>query len=268
MELSEKNIIKIWDEKNNFSVLPERWAIVTSVVLDWTEILFQEMLPQTLFDLTKNVRGWIPILFPFAWPIQKEDSEKLWYFLPQHWIARIYSWEVFQKWVNFIVLRFDEKKQIWEYKIPQKFEVFLFYEILENFFKISMKIINNDEKDFKISHWFHPYFKVPNSVKNDILWEENYNEVIKNNSEIWQRDWTLSLKFPENWFSFKIPKVWKITLKSSKDLEKIWIWSIQENKNFVCVEPVVWDDWNILKKPIIIKSWEVFESFFEIKFEK
>ena len=40
-----------------------------------------------------------------------------------------------------------------------------------------------------------------------------------------------------------------------------------KDKAFVCIEPVVWDEWNIVKNPIILKPKEKFESFFEIKLE-
>lgn len=295
MKLSEKNIIKIWDEKNNFSILPERWAIVTSIILDSKEILFQEMLENTLFDETKSVRGGIPIMFPQTGIFTEEVQEKLGYFLPQHWIARIYFWEVLEIWKDFINLRFDEKMQVSEYKIPQKFEIFLTYKIEKNFFKIFMKIKNNDEKDLPISHGFHPYFSVPNNWKNSIIWpsdkfekinstlyfptkdltfeekifeNKSYEEIILENKEIWQKDGTLSLEMPKNWFSFEISEIWKITLNCSEDLKNFWIRSNEENKNFVCVEPAVWNVGNIWKNPVIIKSGEEFESFFEIRFEK
>lgn len=295
MKLSEKNIIKIWTEENNFSVLPERWAIITSLILDWKEILFQEMLMQTLFDETKSVRGGIPIMFPQTGIFTEEVSEKLGYFLPQHWIARINFWEVLEIWKDFINLKFDEKMQNSEYKIPQKFEIFLTYKIEKKFLKIFMKIKNNDEKDLLISHGFHPYFSVPNNWKNSIIWPKNifekinsrvyfptkkltfedkifentsYEEIILKNAEIWQKDWTLSLDFPKNWFSFEISEIWKITLNCSEDLKKFWIRSNENNKNFICVEPAVWEVGNIAKNPVIIKSNDVLESFFEIKFEK
>lgn len=264
MNLSEKNILKIWTKKNNFSVLPERWGIITSLILNSKEILFQEMLEETLFDLEKSVRWWIPIMFPFAWALRTNDAEKLWYFLPQHWVARINSWEVLEIWENFIKLKFDDKMQVSEYKIPQKFEIIAIYKLSENSLKIDFEIKNFDEKELKISHGFHPYFSVFD--KNKIIWEKSLSEKIFENKNLWQNDWTLSLDLPENWFCFEIEDIWKICLKYSEEYKKFWIWSIK-NKNFVCVEPVVWDEWNIVKNPIIVKSWKVFKSFFEIILE-
>lgn len=289
MNLSEKNILKIWTEKNNFSVLPERWGIITSLVLNSKEILFQEMLEETLFDSEKSVRWWIPIMFPQTGIFTEEVEQKLGYFLPQHWVARIYSWEVLEIWENFIKLKFDDKMQVSEYKIPQKFEIIAIYKLSENSLKIDFEIKNLDEKDLKISHWFHPYFALPN-WKDSIFWDKNisekinstiyfaskeltfeekiyenksFEEIILENSEIWKNDWTLSLDFPLNWFSFEVENIWKITLKTSKDLKKFWIRSAPE-KNFVCVEPAVWDVGNIAKNPEIIKPNEVLKSFFEI----
>jgi hypothetical protein len=42
--------------------------------------------------------------------------------------------------------------QDFEYKIPFKFEAFLKYKLTENSLKISLKIENNDKKDFAFSH--------------------------------------------------------------------------------------------------------------------
>lgn len=265
MKNLEKNILKIWTEKNNFSVFPDRWAIVFSIVLWWKEILFQEMLEETLFDFEKNVRWGIPIMFPNSWPLNQDDIKKLGYDLPQHWILRINSWDIFEVWENFIILKFDEKNQKWDFKILQKFEIFIKYEIFENIFKISMKIKNNDEKNLIFSHWFHPYFK--NFWKDKIIWDKKFSEKILKDSKIWQNDGTLSFFLPEEGISFEISEIWKINIKCSFDFKKFWLWSM-ENKNFVCVEPVVWDEGNISKNPIILKKWEILDSFFEIKLEK
>lgn len=292
MNLSEKNIVKIWDEKNNFSVLPERWWILFSLILDWKELLFQEMLDETLFDESKNVRWWIPIMFPNAWAFTDENFEKFWFSLPQHWIARINSFEVFEKWNDFLTLRFDEKMQKTEEKFPYKFEIFVTYKIQKKSLKIFFKVKNNDEKYFSFSHWFHPYFAVFDWKKDEIIWSDeknlknnsvlyfpeeklrfeekieenkNFSEIILKNFEIWKNDWTLSLDFFENNFSFEIKEIWKINLKVSNEFKKFWIRSNEKNKNFVCVEPVVWNVWNISKNWIILKKWEINESFFEIE---
>ena len=74
MNLSEKNIIFVWNKENNFKVLPERWWILYSLVLNWKEILFQEMLKETLFDKNKSVRWGIPLMFPNAWPLKQEKT--------------------------------------------------------------------------------------------------------------------------------------------------------------------------------------------------
>lgn len=264
MDLSEENIIFIWNKKNSFKVLPERWWILTSLVLNWKEILFQEMLAETLFDFTKSVRWWIPFMFPNAWPWSLNETEKFWFELPQHWIARTNSWQVLESGENFLELKFDNFMQIWNYKFPFEFEIFMKYLLTDDSLKISLKIFNNWKKDFFISHGFHPYFLVPAWKKSEIIWQENISENIVKNSEIWQNDWTISLDFPKDWLNFEIKNIWKITLKTSSEFKKFWIWSMKD-KNFVCVEPVVWNEWNISKNPITIKSWDSFESFFEIK---
>ena len=156
--------------------------------------------------------------------------------------------------------------QDFENKIPFKFEAFLKYKLTENSLKISLKIQNNDKKDFAFSHWFHPYFAVPDSKKSEIIWQENLAKTIIDKSVMWQNDWTISLDLPKNWLNFEIKSIWKICLNYSYDFSKFWIWSMKD-KSFVCIEPVVWDEWNIVKNPIILKPKEKFESFFEIKLE-
>lgn len=258
--------IQIWNWKNFFKVLPERWWILYSLVLNWKEILFQEMLEETLFDKNKSVRWGIPLMFPNAWPLKQEEIKKLGYQMPQHWVFRNNCWKVKETWKDFLELYFDESMQDFENKIPFKFEAFLKYKLTENSLKISLKIKNNDEKDFAFSHWFHPYFAVPDSKKSEIIWQENLAKTIIDKSEIWQNDWTISLDLPKNWLNFEIKAIWKICLNYSSDFSKFWIWSMKD-KAFVCIEPVVWDEWNIVKNPIILEPKEKFESFFEIKLE-
>ena len=61
-----------------------------------TELLYQGMLDDTLHDMTKSVRGGIPILFPNAGFLTDEQKSETWWNLPQHGFARTNEWKVIE----------------------------------------------------------------------------------------------------------------------------------------------------------------------------
>lgn len=71
---------------SSVDIAPSRGGLVTSFVSDGEEVLYLD--EATFSDVTKNVRGGVPLLFPFAGKTPPGSS------LPQHGFARRLPWSV------------------------------------------------------------------------------------------------------------------------------------------------------------------------------
>lgn len=242
----EKNWVKI-----DYS--PSRGWLITWIFINWKNILY---FNEETFYWEWNVRWWIPVMFPISWPLKKNWTsiyEKYFWEMKQHWFARNSEFSSIET-ENWFVLKLEssfETKKLYDFD----FILEVVCEILDSHIEISQKITNNSLISMPISPWFHPYFYVLNEEKNDLkisCW--NYF-----NDDFSFCSWnTISMK--NTW---DLVKIWnKISLHYWKDFNNIWVRS-ELWKDFVCVEPVYWDEWIIFENPYLLNSWET--KVFEIK---
>lgn len=242
MEL-EIHTFKKWNSYIDFC--PNRWGLITQVNLNWKDLLF--LNEETFYDLEKNVRWGIPIMFPNAWPIKNDGKNLKLGFLKQHWFARnsIFSYEIKNNYFEMILNANDETKKIYNYD----FELKIKWEILnDKEVKIS-KIIKNIWKfDMPISPWFHPYFFIKNEEKNTL-------DIFQENS------WKINDYSFCDWETLILNNTWEIKVKSyfklefSNNYNNVWIRS-EPWKDFVCIEPVYKNENALIEEPMIIKPWD------------
>lgn len=260
----------ITNKESSLSVYPNRGGIVTSLVLDGTEILYQGMLDETLHNTSKSVKWGIPIMFPNAWPLSDKAKEEFWYTLPQHGFARTNQWQLRTKGHHQIQQSLESKDIVDTWNFP--FEGTLHNTIILDtpqscFFEYTLT--NNSQNPLPVAFWLHPYFDIPEWNKEDIAWLFKWGEQITNEIENWSNDGTTYLDIPEDKIiKFKIPWVGTITIEVSKDFKRLWIWSIP-GKNFVCVEPVFWDEDTLVHENCIKVDWKSsLKSSIRISLEK
>lgn len=251
MENKKFQKIKKWNSE--VIIFPERGGHIVSIVIDWVEILYQDMYNETLFDLSKSIRWWIPYMFPNAWKLTEEQNQKLWTNLPQHWIWRISKWEILKIKENWKISQKFEFK--WDDRFPYIWEIINNIEIINSWVKITHEIINTWEKTFPISTWLHPYFRVPEWKKDEIKWKFDWWEEVKKQIDSWANDKPISFDNPWTPLKVFISGLWELTIEVSTDYKKFWVRSIPW-KDFVCIEPVMNDVWWIVDKPVEIKQWE------------
>ena len=261
---------KITNQKSSLFVYPARGGIVTSLVLNGIEILYQSMLDETLHDISKNVKWGIPIMFPNAWPLSKEVKEKSLLTLPQHGFARTNTWTLWKISDTQIEqsLEWTDIVDNWNYP----FEGTLHNSIIldtPNSCSFEYTITNNSENPLPVAFWLHPYFDVPEWKKEEIEWLFEWGDKIKNEIENWSNDGTTYLDIPEDKIiKLKIPWVGTVRIEVSADFKRLWIWSLP-GKNFVCVEPVFWDEDTLVNESCIQIAWKSFlKSSMHISLEK
>lgn len=243
-------------KKNNTSIscIPERWWLITSIKIQNKELLF--LNEETLFNLEKNVRWWIPIMFPNAWPLRENNI----YNLKQHWFVRNKVWEyenISNEKFNMSLVSNEETKKDFDFD----FRLDIFSEIIsEKEIKISQQITNTSNDILPSSPWLHPYFYIKNEDKRNLkifLWEElldNYDFC----------DWkTVYLTNPHN-IKMLFPDKSIIELNYDKKYQKLWIWS-EFWKDFICIEPVYRDENALLDEPNLLLSWDIIKYDISIK---
>lgn len=247
---------------STLTLFPERWGIITSLKFWDIEVLYQDKLDETLYDTSKNVRGGIPILFPQAGPISPEVAETLWYSIPQHGVVRQRTWEVLNCEHDSCSLNYTQSQE--ETEFPYAFSLKNDISLKVNALILNFTLKNLGKDAFPYSYGYHPYFAIPQWDKDAIIWDTRYANEIVAQKDCWQHDGTLSLDTQDGYFNFEIPSIGKLRLSFSPEIKKIWIWSLS-GQNFVCVEPVVWDEWNLTREAPMLSPGEETSFFFEIQ---
>jgi len=137
--------------------------------------------------------------------------------------------------------------------------------IFDDSIELRYSIANNSDKELPISWGLHPYWNIPLWDKSQIQWGFAWGDIIASDIDNWSRGGTTRIDIPDDGIvSFTIPWVGTIELQLSPKFRRLWIWSLPD-RDFVCIEPVMWDDGNILQNPILIPAWEKSESAVRVR---
>ncbi|MBZ4666061.1 aldose epimerase [Mahella sp.] len=242
---------KLGDDDTFIKVVPDRGGIITSFFYKGKMILYLE--PETLYDVSKNIRGGIPVLFPICGWLQDEcyKIDGISYNMPQHGLARRAKWTVIDSFVGEhgvdMTLCFKSNEQT-KKSYPFDFRLIYRYELTDNGLAIHQSYINDSDKDMPFYAGFHPYFYT--SDKTALAFDTGA-------LHFWDSvDGRLKdIKDPNN-IDFSAPEVnmilldahargvsmtnkadgWVVSLNYDDIFKYVVIWSL-EGKNFVCIEP-------------------------------
>ena len=242
--------------KNEVALSPERGGIITSMILNKTEVL--HLNRDNFNDREKNVRGGIPILYPNAGPLENDDIYKL----KQHGYARTSEkWELVEGDIDTLteVLKSDdETKKGYPFdttlKITTKTEE-------DGSVTINQEATNTEkDKEAPISMGLHPYFKVKNEDKEKIKFDFEGGKEIESDFDNWSEGGTTmidnpKLQDPEAILRVEIPGLGTIVMDISQEYKKIWIWTMP-GEDFVCVEPVMRNPNGLVDDPEMVKPGE------------
>lgn len=143
----------------------------------------------------------------------------------------------------------------------------------DNSFTLCCNIENKEEiASLPMSMGFHPYFKVPNSEKNNIKFNFAGDEEAENKRETWTNGGTVyldnpKLKNPEAVMKISIPELGTLIIDASIEYQKVWVWS-QPGKDFICIEPIMRDVNGLLNNPKIIRPGETFSANINFKLQE
>ena len=145
-------------------VAPARGGMVTRFDVSGSPVLFLD--EASLLDLSKNVRGGIPVLFPSPGPLANDRFERGGGAgsMKQHGFARQARWSVAARNETEVTLELvsnDETRA----QFPWDFTLRLRYALGGTTLTVATSIENRSATDLPFALGFHPYFHVPDADK-------------------------------------------------------------------------------------------------------
>lgn len=138
------------------TVVPSRGGLVSSFRIGERDLLFLD--PATLADPTKNVRGGIPLLFPFPGKPPAGST------LKQHGFARTSAWAVLESGEARLTCALEANEQT-RAGFPHDFRLELKVVLTEAMLTLDFKVENRGATPMPLHFGLHPYFAVPLEAK-------------------------------------------------------------------------------------------------------
>ena len=211
-------------------VAPWRGALVTAVRVGARDLLYLDR--ETFDDPSKNVRGGIPLLFPFAGKLADETLTLTGTKMKQHGFARNHAWTVIERdaaCVRMTLADSDETREQYPYGFTAHHTVLAVPDGVQ----LELTIVAEDQP-LPVSPGWHPYFALAADAKPRVKSDVAVLDTRRFTSE---REFDFGVPAPIDGRSrFTLPDVGALAITASPDLRHLQFWS-QPGKPFICIEP-------------------------------
>ncbi len=212
-------------------IAPGRGALVTELNVAGREVLYLDR--GTFEDPGKNVRGGIPVLFPFAGKLDNGIFRIAGTKMNQHGFGRNKSWEVTAQGTHFLRMSLPADAETFA-AYPFRFGAEQTCMIVPRGLQIDLLISNLDSKPLPVSPGWHPYFCCPAAQKLEITGNVAGFTTDKLSND---REFDFGLLAPQNGrANFNLPELGVLTLSFSPVMRHLQFWSLP-GKDFICLEP-------------------------------
>jgi len=234
------------DGPSRVEIIPTRGALVTRMTVAGDEVLFLD--ERTLIDLTQNVRGGIPVLFPIAGKLPGDtysvDGQS--YSMPQHGFARRLPWTVRQAEEARLVLGLTSSEETLR-QFPWRFDAQLTFLLSGTTLTLLFDAENRDTRPMPLHLGYHPYFHVSQAVKDQArvdtdatrAWDNRQRQDVPftgwdfTGAEV---DLHLLDHSRASTTLHRGPGRRPVHLSWSLEFRKLIVWTLQ-GRDFICVEP-------------------------------
>jgi galactose mutarotase-like enzyme len=211
-------------------VVPARGAIVTALCVRERPILFMDRV--TLEDPTKNVRGGIPLLFPFSGKLENETFALTGTKMKQHGFARNKPWSVLERSATCVRMGLaadaDTRAQ-WPYEFSAEHVV----RVIPDGIQVELVIAARDQP-LPVSPGWHPYFCVAAADKGAVRGDVPGFTPDRIGDD---REFDFGVVAPQlGRARFEVPGLGGIRISFSPEMRHLQFWS-QPQKPFICLEP-------------------------------
>jgi galactose mutarotase-like enzyme len=225
-----EEIVETWGE-SSFTVSPARGALVTSLRVRGRELLFLDRV--TFEDPAKNVRGGIPVLFPYAGKLAGETFRAAGTRMPQHGFARQRAWSTSRRHPGLVAMALaaDAASRA---VYPYEFTAEQSCTLLASGLHVELLVTNTGPTPLPVSPGWHPYFRCPAAQKPNVrgdvpgLTADSFTNA---------REFDFGLPAPASGRArFELPGLGTLALSFCPEMRHLQFWS-QPGKDFVCLEP-------------------------------
>lgn len=220
-------------EQDNVSaeVVVDRGAIATRLTVGGKELLYLDR--ETLEDRSRNVRGGIPILFPFAGRLEGDRFAPGNSTIGQHGFARNKAWNAFDRRPGELACELESDSETLMV-FPWRFRLVSRFLLVSSGMHVELLIQNLEDRPMPVAPGWHPYFPCPPDRKDEVIGSAAGMDagVLHNDGEP-----NLGLPTPQDGrVGFMLPGTGDVLLSYSPEMRHLQLWS-QQGKPFVCVEP-------------------------------
>ncbi len=211
-------------------VVPDRGAIVAGLTVAGKPVLYLDRA--TLDDPTKNVRGGIPVLFPFAGKLADETLALTGTKMKQHGFGRNRAWRVVDQRASSVrmALAADAETRA---QYPYEFVAEQTVMIVPRGIQIELAIVAGDQP-VPVSPGWHPYFGCAAADKSAVTGDVAGFTPDRLGDD---REFDFGVVAPPTGRArFAIPQVGALELCFSPEMRHLQFWS-QPGKPFICLEP-------------------------------
>jgi galactose mutarotase-like enzyme len=212
-------------------MVPERGAIVTSLRVRGTDVLYLDRA--TLDDPAKNIRGGIPVLFPYAGKLADELFVHAGTKMKQHGFGRNKAWPVAEKRADAVRVALAQDADT-RAQYPYEYEAEHSALVVPNGLHIELLVTNRGAKPLPVSPGWHPYFNCPAEKKNQVSGDVPGLASDKLGNDI---EFDFGLVAPASGRAqFHVPGLGGLRISFSPEMRHMQFWS-QPGKPFICLEP-------------------------------
>jgi galactose mutarotase-like enzyme len=212
-------------------VVPERGALVTSLRVGGVDVLFLD--PATLEDPAKNVRGGIPLLFPYAGKLVDERLVHTGTAMKQHGFGRNKAWVVKERGPDFVRLSLAQDADT-RAQFPYDYVAEHTVSILPRGLHLELMVHNTGTRALPLSPGWHPYFRCPAAQKAAVRSDLAGFTPDKLGDD---REFDFGLEAPARGRArFEVPGLGGLRLSFSPLMRHLQFWS-QPGRDFICLEP-------------------------------
>jgi len=212
-------------------IVPERGAIVTGLRVAGNEVLYLDRA--TLDDPSKNIRGGIPVLFPFAGRLPDELFLPAGTKMKQHGFGRNKAWRVTEKRSDLLRLRLAQDAET-AAQYPYTYDAEQTVALLPCGLHVELLVHNRGAPPLPVSPGWHPYLNCPAAKKTEVTCDVPglAPDALTN-----EREFDFGLVAPATGRTrFQIPTLGALAISSSPEMRHFQFWS-QPGKDFICLEP-------------------------------
>lgn len=222
------NVITLAAGTTRVSVVPERGAIVSALEVGGRPILYMD--EATLADPTKNVRGGIPLLFPFAGRLVDDFLVTAKTTIKQHGFGRNRAWQFIARSDDRLLLQLESDAET-RAQFPFEFIANVEIEVVSDGVHIALEVINPGAVPLPLAPGWHPYFACPRAAKSEITTNVPglASGVLDDVSEH-----DFGLVAAHDGVTHIEPLA--VTLSATPAMRHLQVWTLP-GRDFVCVEP-------------------------------